>query len=807
MILSDRNSEMQFKPEVLAPAGDSERAYAAAEAGADAVYFGLQSLSARSAARNIDLAELETLITDLHKQNVKAYLTLNTILYESEMEQAITYLEAAVAAGADALIVQDPAWLNLFSVYQPPVELHASTQMNIHSDFDLLAATKIGFQRVVLPREISADQLRIWNNLAHQQHLATEVFVHGALCMAVSGRCQMSFQQGGRSANRGACAQACRLRYRLFDSRGNRLDQGALLSAKDQSLLSAIPLLFESKTDSLKIEGRMKDVIYVKAATAAYREAVDLWAEQKNPLLFAEFAAEAELKLLQVFHRGDGFTKRSFAKESAENYVSKDFVGNHGELLGRIQSIDLKRGEIVYAPDADSNLTPRVRDQITVCRDYHRIAAAPIGVLRQAKGHIVIRGFHPDKLKLMRRGDLLYRLKNAALTKEIENQKPYRYGLSLHLTIGEAEIRIFSRIKLKNRMLDHETVVQLENFEVLSEAVSEERWQEQFAKTGNTIFKLEDFRMEYLEPLKTPPAIRISDINAIRRDLLAELSDRIKELTEEGKRDIQYAALSAFLKTDPAIDLPQKPVRSILSLNTADQLILIDKLPLADYEALELPLLFLTDLKINADLFKQIRLQNPDLIIFIRLPEIMQEREKKIAEKLLQNYLNDSQIGFSANGISVLMPEFFRNKLYHVNEQANIINPQSLSLYLRKSKASVALSPEWNDGSLNRYLDQLSDEECARIVILKDYLMPEMFLNYCPIGKNQAGCRRCVRNKVWSHTYRLETLQIPLTEHTIVPYPAVCFSQIYAERPDNAVWSSLSRRNQRRVAIKSGRIG
>jgi putative protease len=290
-----------MKPEVMSPAGYWPQLHAAIEAGADAVYFGLKHFSARAKV-GFSLEELPEVMRTLHGRGVRGYLTFNTLIFEHELEEAAKTAAAIVEAGADALIVQDLGILRLLRRIAPTgVELHASTQMSITDAEGVRFARSCGADRVTLARELSLDEVR---TIYEQTGCALEMFVHGALCVAYSGQCFSSEAWGGRSANRGQCAQACRLPYDLIvDGAPQPLgDARYLLSPGDLYTLKEIPAIVASGVSALKIEGRYKDAEYVALTTQAYRKAVDdAWAGLPH-----DVSRREELGLEQVYSRGLG---------------------------------------------------------------------------------------------------------------------------------------------------------------------------------------------------------------------------------------------------------------------------------------------------------------------------------------------------------------------------------------------------------------------------------------------------------------------------------------------------------------------
>ncbi len=262
------------RPEVLAPAGDRAALEAAIAAGADAVYFGVDAFNARARARNFELTTLAATVRVLHAQRVKAHLTLNTLVFDAELEAWAEIVRAAAGAGVDAVIVQDLGAISLVKRVAPELRVHASTQMTCTDAASVELAASLGADRVVLARELSVQDIAL---IAQSTSVELEVFVHGALCVAYSGQCLTSEAIGGRSANRGACAQACRLPYELVvDGVLRDLGERAyLLSPQDLEASALIPRLIELGVRSFKIEGRLKGADYVAATTRLYRQSVD----------------------------------------------------------------------------------------------------------------------------------------------------------------------------------------------------------------------------------------------------------------------------------------------------------------------------------------------------------------------------------------------------------------------------------------------------------------------------------------------------------------------------------------------------
>jgi U32 family peptidase len=316
------------KPEIMSPAGYWPQLRAAIEAGADAVYFGLKHFSARAKV-GFTLEEIPEVMRTLHRRGVRGYVTFNTLIFEHELSEAARTGAAIVEAGADALIIQDLGILRLLRGIAPDVELHASTQMSITDAEGVRFAQSFGADRVTLARELSLAEVR---TIREQTGCAVEMFVHGALCVAYSGQCFSSEAWGGRSANRGQCAQACRLPYDLMvDGEKKPLaDARYLLSPGDLYTLKEIPEIVAAGVSALKIEGRYKDADYVALTTQAYRKAVDdACAGVAHSLSRAE-----ELQLEQVYSRGLG---PYFVTGTNHQAVVNGRAPRHrGVLMGRV---------------------------------------------------------------------------------------------------------------------------------------------------------------------------------------------------------------------------------------------------------------------------------------------------------------------------------------------------------------------------------------------------------------------------------------------------------------------------------------
>ncbi|MEG1617274.1 MAG: U32 family peptidase [Bacteroidales bacterium] len=333
---------MTRRIELLAPAKNADTGIEAINHGADAVYIGADRFSARSAAGN-SVEEIARLVRHAHLYRARVYVALNTVLTDDQLPEAEKLIHELYAVGVDALIVQD---MGILGLNLPPIELHASTQTDNRTPEKVKFFEEAGFSQVVLARELSLNQIK---NIASQTNVPLEMFVHGALCVSYSGQCYLSEALSGRSANRGSCAQYCRLPYNLLDADGNVLAKGKhLLSLKDLNQSDRLEQLIDAGVTSLKIEGRLKDVSYVKNITAYYRKKLDA-IFKRRPDLQAKSSGRCtftfEPNPEKSFSRG--FTNYYLEGRQPEMVISPDTPKSMGEYIGTVKEI--RKGSFTVA--------------------------------------------------------------------------------------------------------------------------------------------------------------------------------------------------------------------------------------------------------------------------------------------------------------------------------------------------------------------------------------------------------------------------------------------------------------------------
>lgn len=564
-------------PELLAPAGDWECVRAAVENGADAVYFGLSRFNARMRAQNFTEADLPALMEYLHTRGVRGYVTFNTLVFENELTEAEDYLRAIIAAGVDAAIVQDVGICRMIRNLSPDFPIHASTQMTITSLAGVQFARELGCSLVVLARECSiseiekirasdtGSELDPKNVLsAPSAEMPLEVFVHGALCVAYSGQCLTSEALGGRSANRGECAQACRLPYELVsDGQPVSLgDRKYLLSPQDLAGVEVLPDLIRSGVASLKIEGRLKSAEYVANITRVYRQALDRWAsnnvapETGSPLVDADMQYDLEMGfsrgLFTGWFRGNDNQKLVHARFGKKRgvYIGKVLKVTFDEVQVQLEGA-IKPGDGVVF---DAGKPEQPEQGGFVYQVLPRGQGAKKG--SAAKGDLVALRFGREALDLrrVRPGERIWKTSDPELDRRVRQtyqgetirfHRPLRF--EVFGALGEP-LRLVGRDELGHVA---EGVSSLPLVAAQTRPLTEATMQEPLSRLGNTPFFLKELRSSLPAGLMLP----ISELNRIRRDVV----DALLEYRRSPKR---WTLLAPADPADVNVQTPRVPADS-----------------------------------------------------------------------------------------------------------------------------------------------------------------------------------------------------------------------------------------------------
>lgn len=506
------------KIELLAPAGNEESFKAAVNAGADAVYMGLGKHNARVMAKNFTLSSYIDCINYAHIRGVKVYLTLNTLVLDEEIEEALELLAKLYEVGVDAVLVQDLGLASLIHELFPNLDLHASTQMSAYSLEQVEYLKKLGFKRVVLGRELSIDEIKY---ITDNTDVEIEVFSHGALCVSVSGQCLMSLAIGTRSANRGACAQPCRMRYTLYKGNGEKIvPKTYIMSKKDIFTLDMLDKLIDTNVASLKIEGRNKTPEYVAVVVSTYRKYIDKYLKE-NKL----DVDKADVKdLTQMFNR-NGLSHGYFDGVRYKDSITTLSPKNTGLYLGEVieskgkyvkvkleEDIDLHDGIEIYTK---SNVSSTI---VTCIMDSKKKLVND----KVEKGNIVFLGDIKDtnispKDKIYKTSR--YRL-NLDTQNNIVNKNLRQRALVLNVDIKENSPVTLSTI-INNQMYTYNTNIMPEKAQ--TKELTLESIEDAFSKTQDKGIKFE----KVVGYIQKGLFLRVSELNEMRRNFVEKVEDKL----------------------------------------------------------------------------------------------------------------------------------------------------------------------------------------------------------------------------------------------------------------------------------------
>ena len=506
--------------ELLAPAGNMECLHAAVKAGADAVYLGAGHFNARRGADNFSLENLAEACDYAHLRGVKIYLTLNTVVLPSELPDALELARQAYRCGVDAFIVQDIGISIELSRIMPDAEVHVSTQMNIHDEDGLRAAAALGATRVTLARELSLAEIARLHELAEELGVELESFAHGALCVCYSGQCFMSSLVGGRSANRGRCAQACRLPYELHNRALRKtLDAPGehLLSPKDLCTANLIPELLHAGVASLKIEGRMKSPEYVQAVVGVYRAVIDrveaaIDRDGIDSVVASDApelrASEEEMNVLsEAFSRG--FTTAYLKGKRGNEIMSYGRPNNRGVFVGRVAKV--REGLVFIDPETELHVGDLIEFWTNRGHFVHTIG--------EFKTDRAGRVFFPVE-RAVGKGDRVFRVRNAEAA-FVDDDK-----LSSVAVCARAELRIGQPALLTFTVAAGDASVTVEGPEVeaaRTKAITEEEVREHIDRMGTTPFYLSSLEIDLDEGV----GMGFSMLHKLRARAAEELQETI----------------------------------------------------------------------------------------------------------------------------------------------------------------------------------------------------------------------------------------------------------------------------------------
>ncbi|WP_291254981.1 U32 family peptidase [Fusobacterium sp.] len=512
---------------IVAPAGNMDRFYAAVKAGAQEIYMGLKGFGARRNAENFTLEEYKEALDYAHKRGVKIFLTLNTIMFEKEMEFLYPNLKVLYEHGLDAVIVQDLGYFKYMKENFPNLEFHGSTQMTVGNHYEAEYLRKLGFTRVVLPREMSFEEIK---SIRENTSIELEIFVSGALCICYSGNCYMSSFIGSRSGNRGMCAQPCRKKYE--NSEG---EKGYLLSPKDQLLgFEEIKRLKEIGIESIKIEGRMKDPNYVFETVSYYKELIN--------------GVKAQEKSSELFNRG--YSKGYFYGN--DNYImNRDYSFNLGKNLGVLNGKELKLKSKVILGDGI----------IYLSKDFEKLGGGYINKIELKSGDMSKKSAESGNVIVMRDVPRGSKYVFKSYSKEVNDDAQSRMKKEEQRLVingkfrGElGEVPMLELSALNNSGMEIKAVVYGEKAleKASKKAVTAEEIREKVSEMGESTFSLGEFDCELAEGIFMPMSL----LKSLKRDCIAVLEEKLvasyrrkapvkREFTveQETKRRVELVAI------------------------------------------------------------------------------------------------------------------------------------------------------------------------------------------------------------------------------------------------------------------------
>lgn len=517
-------------PELLAPVGSIDHLKVAVNAGASSLYLSGKKYGARKYAENFTIDEIDEAVKYAHLHNVKVYVTVNTLIKEDEIEDVLNYLNALYSIGVDAVLVQDLGLVDLINKYIPNLEIHGSTQMNIENQLKLDYIEKKGIKRIVLPREMSKSEI---DKLKTNMEL--EIFVHGALCYSYSGQCLFSSMKGGRSGNRGSCAQPCRRKYTLSDNNQTNY----YLSLKDLSLYNYLDEIIQLDVDCIKIEGRMRSKEYLAIVISEYRKAL-------NKLKSHKKHESEEINL--VFNRG--FTQGQFKRRSSRSKQSGHVGLELGTVCNSTQdkiAIKLKdnvktipeKGDGILILNKNSKYGFDISQNpiVTTANHYKKNKMKPLKDINRKNRILILKRSKKSDTDL--KGSVCYLNKRNNLTKktkEIENNYTSYIKTPLDLTFSVKNNYPTLKGTLKNKNIT-QTITGKTPFEKpIKRAVNVETVEKQLSKLDNYPFKINQLNINY----NGDKFIPISELNKIRRDLLKKLKTEIEKSSKRKSEKIDY---------------------------------------------------------------------------------------------------------------------------------------------------------------------------------------------------------------------------------------------------------------------------
>ncbi len=737
------------KVELLAPVGDWNCLKAAVQNGADAVYFGVEQFNARMYAANFNVEDMKQVIEYCKLRNVKTNLTLNTLLENCEFDNAVDLAKEAYKTGVDAIIVQDLGLAKYLIDNIPGLPIHASTQMTVHNLQGVLKLEKLGFDRVVLSRELSCEEIEY---ICKNCKVEIETFIHGALCICYSGQCLFSSVVGGRSGNRGKCAGPCRLPYELISENAETherksIDKGYLLSTKDLCGIAYLPRLIQAGVKCFKIEGRMKSPEYVATVTRIYRKYIDMVLNNDDFIIDEKDIND----LMQVFNRG-GFSDGHLDSKHNRNLIFPEKPSNMGIYLGTIKKYNSNKGHITLQLEEDLELG----DSISVSNEASKYLVSELMIKNvnqkkvSANTEVTI-GRMKGNIKV---GDKVYRISSKALSDfakaSYDNCENKKIPLNCTVTIKKntpisMEIST-NKNTCYNELYSSIYVKEISNMipiDALKTPISVERVVKQISKTTNTPFSFENITVLLDDGLYVPS---ISTLNELRRTALEKVE---QEILSRAKRTL--------------LDLSKKSKESITytpNVKNPEISVLFRQLDL-DFDYTKLDKEKITNIYVSLELFiskkysKIISYFSDNYNLYIYVPSIIKTNYKNIALSTIEQAVIIYNIkGFIVSNIGdfELLKKYSKDYEFIGNYTLNVFNNNTMEEYRKLGLSRITLSRELNQELIK---EMLANANINTEMIVYGNL-PLMASSYCFLGETNKCYPDCGTNCKKNNKYYLK---------------------------------------------------
>ena len=737
------------KVELLAPVGDWNCLKAAVQNGADAVYFGVEQFNARMYAANFNVEDMKQVIDYCKLRNVKTNLTLNTLLENCEFDNAVDLAKEAYKSGIDAIIVQDLGLAKYLIDNIPGLPIHASTQMTVHNLQGVLKLEKLGFDRVVLSRELSCDEIEY---ICKNCKVEIETFIHGALCICYSGQCLFSSVVGGRSGNRGKCAGPCRLPYELISENAETherksIDKGYLLSTKDLCGIAYLPRLIQAGVKCFKIEGRMKSPEYVATVTRIYRKYIDMVLNNDDFIIDEKDIND----LMQVFNRG-GFSDGHLDSKHNRNLIFPEKPSNMGIYLGTIKKYNSNKGHITLQLEEGLELG----DSISVSNEASKYLVSELMIKNvnqkkvSANTEVTI-GRMKGNIKV---GDKVYRISSKALSDfakaSYDNCENKKIPLNCTVTIKKntpisMEIST-NKNTCYNELYSSIYVKEISNMipiDALKTPISVERVVKQISKTTNTPFSFENITVLLDDGLYVPS---ISTLNELRRTTLEKVE---QEILSRAKRTL--------------LDLSRKSKESITytpNVKNPEISVLFRQLDL-DFDYTKLDKEKITNIYVSLELFiskkysKVISYFSDNYNLYIYVPSIIKTNYKNIALSTIEQAVMIYNIkGFIVSNIGdfELLKKYSKDYEFIGNYTLNVFNNNTMEEYRKLGLSRITLSRELNQELIKEMLAKANIN--TEMIVYGN--LPLMASSYCFLGETNKCYPDCGTNCKKNNKYYLK---------------------------------------------------